>query len=111
MVILKTKTLHSTHKKIEKAVIIGVQLQGQAIQIDEYLDELEQLARTSGAEPKKRFVQNLDHPNPKTYVGKGKMEDIAEYCKAQEIDVALFDDELSPAQIRNIENNIYDYNK
>ena len=53
---------------------------------------------------KKRFIQNLDHPNPKTYVGTGKIADIAEYCKANEIDVALFDDELSPAQIRNIEN-------
>jgi len=104
VVILKIKTLHSTHKKTEKAIIIGVQLQGQALHIDEYLDELEQLARTSGAEPKKRFIQNLDHPNPKTYVGTGKIADIAEYCKANEIDVALFDDELSPAQIRNIEN-------
>ena len=77
MVILKIKTLHSTHKKTEKAIIIGVQLQGQALHIDEYLDELEQLARTSGAEPKKRFIQNLDHPNPKTYVGTGKIADIA----------------------------------
>jgi GTP-binding protein HflX len=104
VVILKQKTLHSNHKKIEYAVIIGVQLQGQAIHINEYLDELDQLARTSGAIPKKRFIQNLDHPHPKTYVGKGKIEEIAEYCKAHEIDVALFDDELSPAQIRNIEN-------
>ena len=65
MVILKTKTLHSTHKKIEKAVLIGVQLQGQAIHIDEYLDELEQLARTSGAEPKKDSFKALTIPTQK----------------------------------------------
>lgn len=96
--------MHSTHKKNEKAIVIGVQLQGQKIPLDEYLDELEQLARTSGATTVKRFIQNLDHPNPKTYVGKGKIEDIAAYCKSEEIDIALFDDELSPAQIRNLEN-------
>ncbi len=105
---MKTKTLHSNHKKTEKAVTVAVQIQGQASHIDEYLDELEQLARTAGAEPKKRFVQNLEHPHPKTYVGKGKIEEIAEYCKAHEIDMALFDDELSPAQIRNIENALPD---
>ena len=55
MVILKIKTLHSTHKKTEKAIIIGVQLQGQALHIDEYLDELEQLARTSGGRAQKKI--------------------------------------------------------
>ncbi len=104
MVILKLKILHSNQNKIEKAITVGLQIQGQKTSVNEYLDELEQLAHSSGAIVTKRFTQNLDHPNPKTYVGKGKIEEIAEYCKSNEIDVALFDDELSPAQIRNIEN-------
>jgi GTPase len=104
VVILKLKILHSNQIKIEKAILIGVQIHGQPFTLNEYLDELEQLAKSSGAITLKRFTQNLDHPHPKTYVGKGKIEEIAEFCKANEIDVALFDDELSPAQIRNIEN-------
>lgn len=69
----------------------------------EYLDELEFLADTAGAVVKKQFFQRLDRPHPVTFVGSGKLEEIAEYVKANEIDTVIFDDELSPIQLRNIE--------
>lgn len=92
-----------TKNERETAILVGVGEKGQPDKISEYLDELTFLAETAGAETKKRFVQRLDHPDPKTYVGKGKMEEIEEYVKANEIDIAIFDDELSPSQIRNLE--------
>jgi GTP-binding protein HflX len=91
-------------KQEEIAILVGVQSFGQEISVDEYLDELEQLALTSGAKTIKRFTQKLTHPHPKTYIGKGKMADISNFCIENKVDVALFDDELSPAQVRNIEN-------
>jgi GTP-binding protein HflX len=69
----------------------------------EYLDELEFLAETANIKSVKRFTQRLPQPLSKIYVGPGKLEEIAEWCKEQEIDIAIFDDELSPAQTRNIE--------
>ena len=69
----------------------------------EYLDELEFLAETANIRSVKRFTQRLPQPLSKIYVGPGKLEEIAEWCKEHEIDVAIFDDELSPAQTRNIE--------
>ena len=69
----------------------------------EYLDELEFLAETANIKSVKRFTQRLPQPMSKIYVGPGKLEEIAEWCKENEIDVAIFDDELSPAQTRNIE--------
>ena len=69
----------------------------------EYLDELEFLAETANIKSVRRFTQRLPQPMSKIYVGPGKLEEIAEWCKDQEIDVAIFDDELSPAQTRNIE--------
>ena len=69
----------------------------------EYLDELEFLAETANIRSVKRFTQRLPQPLSKIYVGPGKLEEIAEWCKENEIDVAIFDDELSPAQTRNIE--------
>ena len=69
----------------------------------EYLDELESLAETANIKSVKRFTQRLPQPLSKIYVGPGKLEEIAEWCKENEIDVAIFDDELSPAQTRNIE--------
>ena len=69
----------------------------------EYLDELEFLAETANIKSVRRFTQRLPQPMSKIYVGPGKLEEIAEWCKEQEIDVAIFDDELSPAQTRNIE--------
>ena len=94
-------------KKPEKAILIGVEPKNVPIKTNEvYLDELEFLAHTAGAKTLKRFTQRLEHPNPKTYIGVGKMEDIAAYVKEHEIDLAIFDDELSPSQIRNLEEYI-----
>ena len=88
----------------EKAILIGVEPKNVPINTNEiYLDELDFLAYTAGAKSIKRFTQRLDHPNPKTYFGKGKLEEIAAYVKSNKIDCAIFDDELSPSQIRNLE--------
>lgn len=95
-------------KPQEIAIVIGVQSQKQELSVDEYLDELEQLVYTSGARSIKRFTQKLEHPHAKTYVGKGKMQEIAEYCKVNNVDIAIFDDDLSPAQVRNLEREIID---
>ncbi len=88
----------------EKAVLIGVitQLQDE-IQSEEYLDELEFLTETAGGVAVKRFTQKLEKAHPKTFIGAGKLEDVAAYIVSHNIGTAIFDDELSPAQIRNIE--------
>ena len=95
--------MHSTASHTETAIVVGVNTPQQAIPIEESLAELEQLVLTSGAESKKRFIQNLEHPQPKTYVGKGKLEEIKQYVIKHRIDLVIFDDELTPAQVRNIE--------
>lgn len=93
------------NKKEEfSAVLVGVinqkQTEEQAL---EYLDELAFLARTAGVESKKYFTQSLEKPNPKSFVGTGKLDEVAEYVKEREIDFIIFDDELSPSQLNNIE--------
>jgi GTP-binding protein HflX len=88
----------------EKAVLIGLVTKDQpAEQAKEYLQELEFLTDTAGAETKKHFIQKLEHADPRTFVGSGKLNEIAAYIKEHKIDIAIFDDELSPSQIRNIE--------
>lgn len=88
----------------ETAVLIGIVTQEQDERTtDEYLDELEFLAQTAGVIVAKRFTQKLDMQNPVTYVGRGKLDEITDYIKENEIGIAIFDDELSPRQIRNIE--------
>lgn len=88
----------------ERAVLIGVITTFQSEEkVAEYLDELAFLADTAGAESMKRFTQKLDSPNPKTFLGSGKIEEIAAYIKAEDIDLAIFDDELSPSQLKNVE--------
>ncbi|MEY8781359.1 GTPase HflX [Allomuricauda sp. XS_ASV26] len=88
----------------EKAVLIGVMNQHQNEEkVKEYLDELEFLTYTAGGEVAKRFVQKVDVPNPKTYIGSGKMEEVQSFVKENEIGSVIFDDELSPAQQNNIE--------
>lgn len=88
----------------ESAVLVGVITFGQSEeQVKEYLDELEFLAHTAGAITQKRFVQKVDQPNPKTYIGSGKVQEIKDYIKEQSIEVVIFDDELSPSQLRNLE--------
>lgn len=102
------KKLHSTEKKTEKAVLVAVEIQGQKSNSEEFLTELEQLVNTAGASVQKWFTQKLQHPDSKSYVGSGKMNDIAAYVKEQGIDMVVFDDELSPSQIRNLENAMPD---
>jgi len=91
----------------EKAILIGLVTSRQdAERVKEYLDELAFLVDTAGAIPVKRFTQRLEMPDPKTFVGAGKLAEIKSYIKENEIEVAVFDDELSPSQIRNIENEL-----
>ncbi|MDA9339598.1 GTPase HflX [Polaribacter sp.] len=88
----------------EKAVLIGVITQQQdESKSTEYLDELEFLTETAGGVTVKRFVQKMEKPNPKTFLGVGKLDEVKNYIEAKGIGTAIFDDELSPAQIRNIE--------
>jgi GTPase len=88
----------------EKAVLVGVIQKDQKEQeATEYLDELHFLAETAGAIPVKRFVQKLSHPDSRTFVGKGKLEEIKKYAEEKDIDLLIFDDELSGSQISNIE--------
>lgn len=91
----------------EKAVLVGLITPNQNEQkIKEYLDELAFLADTAGVEPVKMFYQRLDYANPVTFVGTGKLQEIKEYVVENEIGVAIFDDELSPKQLRNIEKEL-----
>jgi len=88
----------------EKAVLIGVVTQHQnEEQSNEYLDELEFLTITAGGKAVKRFTQKLETPNPKTFIGAGKLDDVKAYMDAHYIETAIFDDELSSSQLRNIE--------
>ena len=88
---------------LEKAVLIGVITKEQnEIKSEEYLDELEFLTFTAGGEVVKRFVQKMEMPNPKTFLGTGKMEEVRKYIEENEIGTAIFDDELSSSQERNI---------
>ncbi|MBW2960294.1 GTPase HflX [Mesonia aestuariivivens] len=88
----------------EKSVLIGIITQNQDEEKStEYLDELEFLTYTAGGEVLKRFTQKLDTPNPKTFIGTGKMEDVRQFVADNDIGSAIFDDELSPAQQKNIE--------
>jgi GTP-binding protein HflX len=90
--------------KEERAVLIGVVQKDQTeTQVQEWLDELSFLAETAGAVTVKKFVQKLEHPNSRTFIGKGKLEEIRHYVEGKNIRVAIFDDELSGAQINNIE--------
>jgi GTP-binding protein HflX len=91
-------------KRQERAVLIGLITRDQnEDKSREYLDELEFLVATAGGVVEKNFVQKLDRPDQKYFVGSGKMEEIEAYIKAENIDMAVFDDELSGSQIRNIE--------
>ncbi|MCK0155896.1 GTPase HflX [Cellulophaga sp. F20128] len=91
----------------EKAVLIGVISKSQTEQkVTEYLDELEFLTYTAGGEVYKRFVQKIDTPNPKTYIGSGKMDEVAQYVEENDIGSVIFDDELTPGQQRNIEKHL-----
>ncbi len=91
----------------EKAVFVGVIKQGDdERQVMEYLDELEFLAETAGAIGVKKFIQKVDRPDSRTYIRSGKLQEIKEYIEENEIEVVIFDDELSPTQLRNIEREL-----
>lgn len=91
----------------ERTVLVGLVTQKQSeAKVNEYLDELDFLARTAGAEPEKRFIQKLEYPNPRTYVGTGKLEEIRKYVEDQEIGLVIFDDDLSSKQVLNIEREL-----
>ncbi|MBE9480744.1 MAG: GTPase HflX [Bacteroidetes bacterium] len=91
----------------ETAILVGlITKQQYKEKINEYLDELEFLIDTAGGIPVKRFVQTLDIPNSKTFVGSGKLDEIKQYVKTANIDLAVFDDELNPSQIRNLERTL-----
>lgn len=96
-----------TADECERCVLVGLVTpqQGEA-KSAEYLDELAFLADTAGAEAVKRFTQRLDYPNPRTYVGKGKLEELKQYIEEEEIPLVIFDDELSPKQVANIEKEL-----
>ena len=94
-------------KKQERAVLVAVSTYEQNRErTEEYLDELEFLLETAGGVAVGRFVQPLERPNSLTYLGTGKLEELKQYIKAEEIDMAIFDDELSATQIRNLENEL-----
>lgn len=95
--------LEKEKKNFEKTVLVGVVTQGQSEEkLKEYLDELEFLTFTAGGEVIKRFWQKMDRPNPKTFLGTGKMDEIHLYVKENDITTVIFDDELSPSQQKNI---------
>lgn len=94
-------------KKEEKAVLVGlIQKDQTEEQVNEYLDELAFLAETAGAVTIKMFKQRLQHPDSRTFVGKGKLEEIKQYVAAKDIDMVIFDDELTGSQISNIEKEV-----
>ena len=85
----------------EKAILVGIVTREQNEEkLEEYLDELEFLTYTAGGEVVKRFSQKLEVPNPKTFIGTGKMEEVRIFVEANDISTVIFDDELSPAQQR-----------
>jgi len=94
-----------TPPETEKAVLVGLVTRNQNEELlDEYLDELAFLTETAGAIPVKRFTQKMDKPDTRTFIGSGKLADVVGFIKAHDIDLLIFDDELSPSQLRNIEN-------
>lgn len=99
-----TQRVNSLKKEDEKAVLIGLVFQQQTDEkVQEYLDELEFLALTAGAVTTKRFVQKLERPDTRFFVGKGKLEEIARYVDTNDIDLAIFDDDLTGKQQNLIE--------
>ena len=94
----------STAPITERVILVGLITRFQdAEKVNEYLDELAFLSETAGATTVKRFIQRLDSPDTRTFVGKGKLEEIIAFIKANDIQIAIFDDELTPSQLKNIE--------
>ncbi|MDX5346060.1 MAG: GTPase HflX, partial [Hymenobacteraceae bacterium] len=101
------KQFYNTAKEQETAVLVAVPSKSQPdIKTKEYLDELSFLTETAGAKEVKRFIQKLEKPDIRTFVGKGKLEEIQAYVKEHSIDMVIFDDDLSPSQVRNLEREL-----
>ncbi|MDH5609970.1 MAG: GTPase HflX [Cyclobacteriaceae bacterium] len=99
--------LFETANVKERGILVAVTAKQQSDDIiKEHLDELEFLAKTMDIITEKTFVQKLEHPDRKTYVGKGKLEEIQAYVEMEKIDLIIFDDDLSPSQLRNLENEL-----
>lgn len=99
--------LEKKEAQYEKVVLVGLINRNQdEDKLVEYLDELEFLAFTAGAEVSKRFVQKLDAPDSKYFVGSGKLDEITQFVHENEIDTVIFDDELTPSQLKNIERKV-----
>lgn len=99
--------LEQKQRNYETAVLVGVITREQPEdKVAEYLDELEFLTYTAGGEVEKRFVQRIDSPNPKTFIGSGKLAEVEAYVRQHKIGSVIFDDELSPVQQRNIEKQL-----
>jgi GTPase len=99
---------HVTVDAVEESCILVGVITSEIDEViaNEHLDELEFLAETAGAITHTKFLQKLPYPNPRTYVGTGKLEEIKQYMKAMDIEMVIFDDELSPSQLRNIEREL-----
>lgn len=103
----KLQKLHDTSPKEETAVLVSVIRQNQStLETEEHLDELAFLAETLGAKTVYRFTQKMERPDIRTFVGKGKLEEILAYITHFEVDMVIFDDDLSPSQMRNLENEL-----
>lgn len=99
--------MFDTAQKQETAVLVGLINRSQDEEkVKEYLDELDFLAETAGAKILKRYTQRLEHPDPGTFIGSGKLNEIKSFVKENAVDIVIFDDELSPAQQRNLEKNL-----
>ena len=103
----KVRNTFSTEPVQEKALLVSICPAGQTMErTEEYLDELAFLLETAGGVALKRVIQKLERPDTRTYVGSGKLEEIKEYKNALDVDFVIFDDELSPAQLRNLEREL-----
>lgn len=103
----KKSSLIDTGAEPETAILVGLIQQDQTEElIAEYLDELEFLAMTAGAKTVKRFTQKLSHPDKRTFIGKGKMEEVQEYIEKHDVDLVIFDDDLSGKQTNILEENL-----
>ncbi|MFP4019414.1 MAG: GTPase HflX [Bacteroidales bacterium] len=96
--------LEKTKQSVERVVLVGIKNSEQNDwQVNEYLNELAFLTKTAGGKPIKKFTQSLNKPNPKTFIGTGKLSEIKEFIEDEKIDTVIFDEELTPTQLRNVE--------
>lgn len=104
---MKRKVIHENKVEAERAVLVGLVYRDQTEdKLKEYLAELDFLSKTAGAEVIKTFIQKLPHPDKRTFVGKGKLEEIVDFVEANDISLVIFDDDLSPTQTFNIEKEL-----